>query len=438
MGLTTDKIETTSGANSFFTDEDGNLVVGSIAQTFTKNAEADFESHGANVEWANGRWGNKYAAAADPFNNGNWQTDGSTPYTVASSGNTDTGNTCYAWKAFNDPLGNKAGGTNNYWQTYAGGPAYATISNIGTKRFVAVKYEAVSYVPTSFDVEGYTGSAWVTLLQVRSSQVGDKIAFTAHGEYQSYRIVANNTGTYQRFNAIFLYEGTAATTDNTITTEDFVNGTSLSFDMSAALLKSLSDAGQDVTTDCAIEYSMDNKATWSDPLTVAELKAIPADVFTSCEHFHLRFTLTGSQTLGYVRMSSVASTIKMGTDATFEIKLAGGVTFNVSALGAVLASGEMAADAFKGGQVTVDHADSPYDLDTNYTTVLIDATDTVTVNLPTAVGKKGRRYTFKEIAGSATITIDAAGDETIEGQATLTVTTVNTIESDGANWWIVG
>jgi hypothetical protein len=233
--------------------------------------------------------------------------------------------------------------------------------------------------------------------------------------------------------------GVSASTSNKFIEEDLVaGGPALSFDPSESLFKTLSSGGTDVTTDLAIEYSRDNRNTWNGPYTVAEFKALSADLFAACEYLHRRFKLTGSQTLGYVRMSSVASTIKMGTDATFEIKLAGGVTFSVSALGAVLASGELSADAFKGGQVTVDHADSPYDLDTNYTTVLIDATDTVTINIPTAVGKKGRRYTFKEIAGSATITIDAAGDETIEGQATLTVTDYRTIESDGANWWIVG
>jgi hypothetical protein len=84
---------------------------------------------------------------------------------------------------------------------------------------------------------------------------------------------------------------------------------------------------------------------------------------------------------------------------------------------------------------------------TKTTTYTVGATDCIvealtnafTINLPTAVGIQGRLYTFKNLQTANALTIDANGSETIDGA--LTASVINgaiTIQSDNANWRIVG
>ena len=73
--------------------------------------------------------------------------------------------------------------------------------------------------------------------------------------------------------------------------------------------------------------------------------------------------------------------------------------------------------------------------------ILCDATsNTVTINLPTAVGIEGRIYNIKAINVDNAVTVDANGTEEIDGSATaitLALMEVITIQSDGSNWWII-
>jgi len=73
--------------------------------------------------------------------------------------------------------------------------------------------------------------------------------------------------------------------------------------------------------------------------------------------------------------------------------------------------------------------------------ILCDATsNTVTINLPTAVGIEGRVYNIKAINVDNAVTVDANGTEEIDGSATaitLALMEVITIQSDNTNWWII-
>jgi hypothetical protein len=73
----------------------------------------------------------------------------------------------------------------------------------------------------------------------------------------------------------------------------------------------------------------------------------------------------------------------------------------------------------------------------NETYHVVNCTNTITVNLPTATGI-GREYIIKN-SGSGTITIDPDGAETIDGAATFTLATgaCITIVSTGTNWIII-
>ncbi len=70
--------------------------------------------------------------------------------------------------------------------------------------------------------------------------------------------------------------------------------------------------------------------------------------------------------------------------------------------------------------------------------VLCNNTSNITVTLPTAVSNSGKIYNLKNIGNnSATVTIDAAGGETIDGAAAVALFVHNDcigIVSDGGNW----
>ena len=74
--------------------------------------------------------------------------------------------------------------------------------------------------------------------------------------------------------------------------------------------------------------------------------------------------------------------------------------------------------------------------------IAVNATSAaVTVDLPTAAARKGRRYIVKKTDASANlVTIDPAGSETIDGEATVSLAqqyAAREIVSDGTNWHIV-
>lgn len=81
----------------------------------------------------------------------------------------------------------------------------------------------------------------------------------------------------------------------------------------------------------------------------------------------------------------------------------------------------------------------------NYTMVDIDAlilgnaaSGSLTVTLLTAAGREGRRIAVKKTDSSInTVTIDAAGSETLDGATTVVLTQQNAVRdyiSDGTNW----
>jgi len=75
-------------------------------------------------------------------------------------------------------------------------------------------------------------------------------------------------------------------------------------------------------------------------------------------------------------------------------------------------------------------------------TILMDGTsNTVTVSLPSAVGIKGKLYTFKSINSTFQTAFTPDGTETtdgVSGNKILTSPQSITIQSDGANWVVIG
>jgi len=120
------------------------------------------------------------------------------------------------------------------------------------------------------------------------------------------------------------------------------------------------------------------------------------------------------------------------------------VRFNGAAFGSILVDGSGNAQ-FGGGlqppATTI--ATTPITVTAANSSIYVDATGgAATVNLPTAVGNTGKIFTIAKIdSGTNTVTIDPNGSETINGATTaiLSVQFDNiTIQSDGANWRIIG
>lgn len=80
--------------------------------------------------------------------------------------------------------------------------------------------------------------------------------------------------------------------------------------------------------------------------------------------------------------------------------------------------------------------------DNDAVVVFNTASGAMTANLPTAVGRAGRRYVIKKLGGSTAnpLTIDANGTETIDGALTEIISVAGgfrEIVSDGTNWHII-
>ncbi len=84
----------------------------------------------------------------------------------------------------------------------------------------------------------------------------------------------------------------------------------------------------------------------------------------------------------------------------------------------------------------------------NYTALPLDdlilcnaSSRNITVTLPTAVGRSGKRYYIKKIDTSThTVTIDPNGNETMDSFSECIITSFNTCltpASDGSNWFIL-
>ena len=79
-------------------------------------------------------------------------------------------------------------------------------------------------------------------------------------------------------------------------------------------------------------------------------------------------------------------------------------------------------------------------LTTDYTIAVDPTTTGATVNLPAASTVTGQLFVVKHVNASAnTVTIDASGSETIDGNLTLVLTAYNsaTVQSTGSAWVVL-
>lgn len=128
---------------------------------------------------------------------------------------------------------------------------------------------------------------------------------------------------------------------------------------------------------------------------------------------------TNSTAIGYKASITASNMVQLGNTSITDVKTYGTMNAN--------------------GYVTAFSNQS-----SNYTLTLTDdvvaVTGPTTINLPTAIGITGRRYTIKNVDATQTTIVDAFGSETIDGLLTKSLLTQYkyiTVVSDGANWLIV-
>ena len=96
-----------------------------------------------------------------------------------------------------------------------------------------------------------------------------------------------------------------------------------------------------------------------------------------------------------------------------------------------------AENATLGGYVRVTNVNNTASLTPAYFGVIIcNSASPITLNLPTAIAYKGYGFIVNNV-GAGTVTIDPNGTETLQGNATVAVTTNNICRftSDNSNWY---
>jgi hypothetical protein len=147
---------------------------------------------------------------------------------------------------------------------------------------------------------------------------------------------------------------------------------------------------------------------------------------------------TGSSTYGIYPFTTLYIGRSGGTANSFQ-----GAVDEASVWGDRLLASEHAALAASGGLVQDPTLRAVTSTTAAYTATSSDdiilANGTFTVTLPTAVGNSGLDLTVKNV-GSGTITVAAAGSETIDGSGTVSLAAVAavTVVSDGTNWAAIG
>jgi hypothetical protein len=140
--------------------------------------------------------------------------------------------------------------------------------------------------------------------------------------------------------------------------------------------------------------------------------------------------------IGASAIGAGSNSVVLGNDSITLTKLKGNVGIGTSPNSKLQVAGSLSLPI-----VTKAFADTGYTATITDYTILCNAVGgAITINLPTAVGITGRIYKFKKTDSSANVvTIDGNAAETIDGSATLVISTQYTsfeIQSDNANWWI--
>jgi hypothetical protein len=424
---------------------DSGVKVGTPVTQQIADEQAEFGTAEANLVW-DGGWKNAYVADPAPFNALTPNTDPTTPY-VVSSPNAARAGTGPAWKIFDGLAGTQ----------------FATVINtnadfsIETGALTIVAYKVLGAVtdpgdsPGDFKLYGFGGGGWEEIDSRTGQTFGTALSpeyrVSSPASYTAYRFVSTesqdggNTGVRGDVQELYLYAGAIATTDNTVPTLNLVSGTQ-SFNPAELYAKvdggAYSKTGLD--SKFKIAYSTNGGVSYSSLVDPSTFQALPASTFASLTDLNLKIQPTGAYVINAIRIDTIASSVLSTKTGSMEFEVEGNKTLEITAGGAVLSEGHMAADAFIADVVS--YSSGEHTLDFEVEAVFCDtASGEVTVNLP-ASADEGRRFRFKRITpGANNVVIVAPSDELVEGAASLTLSASGEaadIEYDGSNWWRMG
>lgn len=167
-------------------------------------------------------------------------------------------------------------------------------------------------------------------------------------------------------------------------------------------------------------------------------------------------TMTGKLVLDTSATTNASATVPHGTAPTSPVNgdiwstttgfffRQNGTTVQFADLSSTqtLAAKTLTNPLLNGKRAVITTRTSAYTATTSDHTIICNATTAAfTVTLPTAVGNTGQMYSIKKIDASANaITIATTSSQTIDGVTTRTLSTQYqgvTVQSDGANWFVI-
>ena len=291
---------------------------GIIGAEFTKTAQTDFTAIGANVDTnVVDEFGNAYTASDNEFNFGNKNTNSTTPYIVTES---DAIGGFEGWHLFD--------GTADSWLVSAPSNPSVVI-DMGSSRLIS-SYEVdfsgtsvfVDRRVTAFILASSTDNVTFTDIDVVTGETTTgvktyQIDTPIQGRYIRFTATAHNGGTALGLGELKLYEGVAATTNNTFDTR-LATGTNGSFDPSSFLAYDEAAGLINGTGKINVAYAIDGGA-FTSLVDQDTFKALGDIAYTS--QFDIRLQLVGAQRFG-----------------SFKISQASGQTMQILSDGSVIAS----------------------------------------------------------------------------------------------------
>lgn len=294
-------------------------ITGDVGETLAGSYTSDFSNAEAEVDVDGVGWGNNVIIGANPFNHGNYNTSASSPYIVTVSSGLVAGT---VWGSF-DGVANLGGRC-----LLNAVPSNLTIDT-GTPRTifkyrVFTEYNQVGgrFSPTEWALDGSNnGTDWTEIDHRNIDPIGlawtDFFDIATPASYRHYRMryISNSYGGIAGFIEIDLREGNYATTTNTFQWRPATATASKTYDVSTIALTDSTDAPIGDGS-ILIEYSTNQGSSWSSQIGLNAFKAL-SDITTTDLWF--RFEMVGATKLKTAQISTIASTVTIGTALTLTV-----------------------------------------------------------------------------------------------------------------------
>jgi len=307
------------------------------ATTVTADEESDYTNAGVNVSWnASGYWKNEIIIDSAPFNDGNYQTSLSNPYTVVAS-------SYYG------------GYQNEEWKLLDGdtGTFFPFADNTSTfdfdlgsgqqKTMYRYRIRGSSYSPANprgWTIEGSNNGLDWTVIDTRSSQSiasdtwSDLYEIDSPGSYRYYRFRGATSGVGNiSMSELDFREGVLATTYNTFEQVVATGGGVEEYALGSLTFTDKDDSVINVSGKANIEYSVNGGVDWS---TQADFKTVKdaGGIITGSE-IRLRWQLVGDATMKSSSISTPSTMASMYENGLIETQANGNTGFSATASGIV-------------------------------------------------------------------------------------------------------